>query len=202
MSRFQSPIAAAICARECPSSQSVPLMSIPSSSAQMTDHAVPVLRHVAVPFSRVAEVVYHIGFGQMSWFSRAQARPCDTQMIEHVLADEDLDESDVQPAPKLMEIVLQNCRGRVDAVVAPYLTLVLRRLHASRSPYMQVRSLPSRGGHALGALSYPHVRSVAWGWCTPLTCPHTMRVRLRCECMTSAYGRIVEARTSGTIAFQ
>ncbi len=59
-------------------------------------------------------------------------------MIEHVLADEDLDESDVQPAPKLMEIVLQNCRGRVDAVVAPYLTLALRSLHASRSPYMQV----------------------------------------------------------------
>ena len=59
-------------------------------------------------------------------------------MIEHVLADEDLDETDVQPAPKLMEIVLQNCRGRVDAVVAPYLTLALRRLHASRSPYMQV----------------------------------------------------------------
>ena len=59
-------------------------------------------------------------------------------MIEHVLADEDLDETDVQPAPKLMEIVLQNCRGHVDAVVAPYLTLVLRRLHASRSPYMQV----------------------------------------------------------------
>ena len=60
-------------------------------------------------------------------------------MIEHVLADDDLDESDVQPAPKLMEIVLQNCRGRVDACVPPYLSLALRRLHASRSPYMQAR---------------------------------------------------------------
>ena len=60
-------------------------------------------------------------------------------MIEHVLADEDLDEGDVQPAPKLMEIVLQNCRGRVDACVGPYLTLALRRLHASGSAFMQVR---------------------------------------------------------------
>ena len=63
------------------------------------------------------------------------------QLVEHVLADEDLDDSDVQPAPKLMEIVLQNCRGRVDACVAPYLTLALRRLHASGSPYLQARLL-------------------------------------------------------------
>jgi hypothetical protein len=38
-------------------------------------------------------------------------------------------ENDVTCAAKLMEVILQNCRGRVDACVPAYLALVLHRLN-------------------------------------------------------------------------
>ena len=82
-------------------------------------------------------------------------------MIEHVLADEGLDEDDVRPAPKLMEVVLQNCRGRVDGCVAPYLTLALRRMDASGSAYMQVWT-PRHFNPADGSApteAYPHIHA-------------------------------------------
>ncbi|GLC37117.1 hypothetical protein PLESTB_000981600 [Pleodorina starrii] len=43
----------------------------------------------------------------------------------------DYGERDVVPAAKLLEVVLQNCRGRVDAWVAPYLQLALGKLQTA-----------------------------------------------------------------------
>ena len=43
------------------------------------------------------------------------------EMARRVLADTETSEGDLAPAPKLLEIILQNCRGRVDHCVAPYL---------------------------------------------------------------------------------
>lgn len=40
----------------------------------------------------------------------------------------DIMESEMIPACKLMEIVLQNCRGRVDSQIGPYMELALGRL--------------------------------------------------------------------------
>ena len=64
------------------------------------------------------------------------------QMAERFLMDDQVDEADLMCAPKLMEVVLQNCRGRVDACVAPYLQLSLQRLSNSRKKLMQVRVIP------------------------------------------------------------
>lgn len=58
--------------------------------------------------------------------------------MEKTLSDPELEESDVQAAPKLMEVVLQNCKGRVDQVVGPYLALALRRLPVAETAYMKV----------------------------------------------------------------
>lgn len=40
-------------------------------------------------------------------------------------------ELDLLPAPKLMEIVLQNCKGQVDQCVAPYLLLAAKKLQTA-----------------------------------------------------------------------
>ena len=69
-----------------------------------------------------------------------QSRAPTPQIVEKTLTGEDYDETDVQAAPKLMEVVLQNCKGRVDQVVGPYLALALRRLPAAETSYMKVRA--------------------------------------------------------------
>ena len=37
------------------------------------------------------------------------------------LENEDLGEDEIQPAPKLLEVILQNCRGRVDNYLPLYM---------------------------------------------------------------------------------
>ncbi|KAK8684849.1 hypothetical protein V6N13_040864 [Hibiscus sabdariffa] len=49
-------------------------------------------------------------------------------MISSVLADKTLEDNDIEPAPKLIEVVFQNCRGQVDHWVEPYLRITLDRL--------------------------------------------------------------------------
>ena len=61
------------------------------------------------------------------------------QMAEKALTDENLEEEDVCCAAKLLEIILQNCRGRVDECVPGYLALALRRLNTARKKLFQVR---------------------------------------------------------------
>jgi len=59
------------------------------------------------------------------------------QMAEKALTDDNLEEEDVCCAAKLLEIILQNCRGRIDACVPGYLALVLRRLPTARKKLFQ-----------------------------------------------------------------
>ena len=40
----------------------------------------------------------------------------------------DFAEVDIAPAPKLMEVVLQNCKGRVDTCIALYIKLCVAKL--------------------------------------------------------------------------
>ncbi|EFJ12043.1 hypothetical protein SELMODRAFT_158348 [Selaginella moellendorffii] len=47
--------------------------------------------------------------------------------LSMVMSDEKLDDSDIIAAPKLIESVLQNCKGRVDEWVEPYLKISLDR---------------------------------------------------------------------------
>ncbi|PSC72993.1 importin beta-like SAD2 [Micractinium conductrix] len=50
------------------------------------------------------------------------------QTLETVLTGDGYPEDQVVCAPRLMGVILQHCRGRVDACVGPYLALALRRL--------------------------------------------------------------------------
>ncbi|XWS13240.1 hypothetical protein CRYUN_Cryun36dG0020500 [Craigia yunnanensis] len=49
-------------------------------------------------------------------------------MISSIMADKNLEDSDIEPAPKLIEVLFQNCRGQVDHWVEPYLRITLDRL--------------------------------------------------------------------------
>ncbi|KAL9242505.1 hypothetical protein vseg_016497 [Gypsophila vaccaria] len=49
-------------------------------------------------------------------------------MISSVMRDRNLD-GDIEPAPKLIEVVFQNCRGQVDHWVEPYLGITIECLH-------------------------------------------------------------------------
>lgn len=58
-------------------------------------------------------------------------------MLSKVLNDEGQSDEDVVAAPKLMEVVLQNCRGRVDQWVEPYLMLALQRLRRAKNNHLK-----------------------------------------------------------------
>ncbi|XWS35270.1 hypothetical protein CRYUN_Cryun21dG0111700 [Craigia yunnanensis] len=49
-------------------------------------------------------------------------------MISSIMADKNFEDNDIEPAPKLIEVVFQNCRGQVDHWVEPYLRITLDRL--------------------------------------------------------------------------
>lgn len=53
------------------------------------------------------------------------------------LSDEKLEDSDIEPAPKLIEAVLQNCRGQVDQWLQPYLRITVERLRKTQKKYLK-----------------------------------------------------------------
>lgn len=59
------------------------------------------------------------------------------KMLSTVLADEKLEDSDIESAPKLIEAVLQNCRGRVDQWLEPYLRISVERLRRTQKNYLK-----------------------------------------------------------------
>ncbi|XP_031375636.1 importin beta-like SAD2 isoform X2 [Punica granatum] len=58
-------------------------------------------------------------------------------MISHVMADKNLEDSDIEPAPKLIEVVFQNCKGQVDHWVEPYLRITVERLRRTEKSYLK-----------------------------------------------------------------
>eukprot|EP00850_Spirogloea_muscicola_P016520 SM000134S26963 [mRNA] locus=s134:343998:351525:+ [translate_table: standard] len=58
-------------------------------------------------------------------------------MVATLLGDEKLEDEDVESAPKLMESVLQNCQGRVDHWVEPYLTIAIKRLRVAKKLHVK-----------------------------------------------------------------
>lgn len=47
------------------------------------------------------------------------------------MANKNIDDSDLEPAPKLLGLVLQTCKGQVDQWVEPYLRITLDRLRGA-----------------------------------------------------------------------
>lgn len=53
------------------------------------------------------------------------------------MADRNLEDNDIEPAPKLIEVVFQNCKGQVDQWVEPYLRITVERLHRAEKSYLK-----------------------------------------------------------------
>lgn len=49
-------------------------------------------------------------------------------MISSIMADKNLEDNDIEPAPKLIQVVFQNCKGQVDHWIEPYLRIAVDRL--------------------------------------------------------------------------
>ncbi|KAI4338873.1 hypothetical protein MLD38_023880 [Melastoma candidum] len=58
-------------------------------------------------------------------------------MLSSVMSDKNLEDGDIESAPKLIEVVLQNCRGHVDHWVEPYLRITVERLRRAEKPYLK-----------------------------------------------------------------
>ncbi|CAN8280002.1 unnamed protein product [Cochlearia groenlandica] len=52
-------------------------------------------------------------------------------VISLLMANKNIDDSDIEPAPKLIGIVLQTCKGQVDQWVEPYMRITLDRLRGA-----------------------------------------------------------------------
>ncbi|KAK8947162.1 hypothetical protein KSP39_PZI006676 [Platanthera zijinensis] len=49
-------------------------------------------------------------------------------MLSSIMADKNMEDNDIQPAPKLIQVMFQNCKGQVDQWVEPYLRITIERL--------------------------------------------------------------------------
>uniref|UniRef100_A0A2P2IMB8 Uncharacterized protein MANES_04G061600 n=1 Tax=Rhizophora mucronata TaxID=61149 RepID=A0A2P2IMB8_RHIMU len=58
-------------------------------------------------------------------------------MISSIMADRNLEDNDIEPAPKLIEVVFQNCKGQVDHWVEPYLRITVERLRRTEKSYLK-----------------------------------------------------------------
>ncbi|KAL8140216.1 hypothetical protein V2J09_006237 [Rumex salicifolius] len=58
-------------------------------------------------------------------------------MISSIMADTNLEDGDIEPAPKLIEVLFQNCKGQVDHWVEPYLRITVERLQRTEKPYLK-----------------------------------------------------------------
>ncbi|KAL5072074.1 hypothetical protein RYX36_022961, partial [Vicia faba] len=54
-----------------------------------------------------------------------------------IMADKNKEDNDIVPAPKLIEVVFQNCRGRVEHWVEPYLRITIERLNRTEKSYLK-----------------------------------------------------------------
>nr|GEX97830.1 importin beta-like SAD2 [Tanacetum cinerariifolium] len=58
-------------------------------------------------------------------------------MVSNIMNDRKLDDNDVEPAPKLIEVVFLNCKGQVDHWVEPYVRLTVERLRRTERPFLK-----------------------------------------------------------------
>ncbi|XP_020408170.1 importin beta-like SAD2 isoform X2 [Zea mays] len=57
--------------------------------------------------------------------------------LQSIMMDENMEDSDIEPAPKLIEVVFQNCKGNVDHWVEHYLRITIERLRRAHKPYLK-----------------------------------------------------------------
>ncbi|KAJ8493720.1 hypothetical protein OPV22_015441 [Ensete ventricosum] len=57
--------------------------------------------------------------------------------LSSMMSDKNIDDADIESAPKLIEVVFQNCKGQVDHWVEPYLRITIERLQRAERPYLK-----------------------------------------------------------------
>ncbi|RLM79588.1 importin beta-like SAD2 [Panicum miliaceum] len=57
--------------------------------------------------------------------------------LQSIMMDENMEDSDIEPAPKLIEVLFQNCKGNVDPWVEHYLRITIERLRRTQKPYLK-----------------------------------------------------------------
>ncbi|KAL5702897.1 secondary alcohol dehydrogenase (SADH2) [Ranunculus cassubicifolius] len=58
-------------------------------------------------------------------------------MLSSTMADKNMEDSDIESSPKLIQVVFQNCKGQVDQWVEPYLRITIERLNRTEKPYLK-----------------------------------------------------------------
>lgn len=64
---------------------------------------------------------------------------CETYLlyVMQIMSDKNIEDTDIEPAPKLIEVVFHNCKGQVDQWVEPYLRITIDRLRRAEKPYLK-----------------------------------------------------------------
>ncbi|CAI8606518.1 unnamed protein product [Vicia faba] len=71
-----------------------------------------------------------------------------------IMADKNMEDNDIVPAPKLIEVVFQNCRGRVDHWVEPYLRITIECLNRTKKSFLKCLFMQLLFFHIADALYY------------------------------------------------
>lgn len=58
-------------------------------------------------------------------------------MLSSIMSDKNMEDNDIEPAPKLIEVMFQNCKGQVDQWVEPYLRISIDRLRRAEKSYLK-----------------------------------------------------------------
>ncbi|KAG9141479.1 hypothetical protein Leryth_001925 [Lithospermum erythrorhizon] len=58
-------------------------------------------------------------------------------MISSIMADKNFEDGDIEPAPKLIEVVFQSCKGQVDHWIEPYIRITVERLRLTEKQYLK-----------------------------------------------------------------
>ncbi|XP_076945680.1 importin beta-like SAD2 [Bidens hawaiensis] len=58
-------------------------------------------------------------------------------MLSNIMNDKNMEDNDIEPAPKLISVVLQHCRGQVDQWVEPFIRITVERLHRTERPFLK-----------------------------------------------------------------
>ncbi|EHA8588685.1 importin beta-like SAD2 [Cocos nucifera] len=58
-------------------------------------------------------------------------------ILSSIMSDKNIEDTDIEPAPKLIEVVFHNCKGQVDQWVEPYLRITIDRLRRAEKPYLK-----------------------------------------------------------------
>jgi len=103
----------------------------PLMVAALEDWAIQYFENVLVPMDN------YISRGTETFLAHPTAKQDVLRLASLLLLNKEMPEAECIPAPKLLECVLQNCRGRVDDCVAPYLAVALERLAVAQMSYMQ-----------------------------------------------------------------